>query len=652
MNRDIKRMNERFYRYRLFLICICFVAAIFAVYWPVYNCEFIEYDDNVYVTSNANIQSGLNWKSICWAFTTDYSGTWHPVTWLSHTLDYQLFKGWAGGHHLINVLFHITNTLVLFCVLMRMTGAVWPSAFVAAIFALHPLHVESVAWIAERKDLLSTFFWLLTMWAYVGYVENPRPKWYLAAFVLFVLGLMSKPMLVTLPFVLLLLDFWPLQRKFSRWLLIEKIPFFICSFIDSVVTFLVQQGINVVADLKSFGLTTRISNTVVSYITYITKMIWPSRLAVLYPYAGSGLSITRVVVCGLLLVLISICFIYPARRHRFLAVGWLWYLGTLVPVIGLVQTCAQAAADRYTYMTLTGLFIIIAWSAKEFTPKWRYKNVILVSLAVVVLVAWALTASRQLRYWKNSLTLFEHTLKVTKNNFIIHTDYISCLYEAGRIDEVIEQSGKLLKYTPNSAETHNNLGVALLRTGRIQEAVEHFRLAIKYKSDFSTAHLNLACALQNQGNLDEAAAHLAETLRLDPNSALAHYYFGKALERKGKISEAVTHFEEALRLKPDWVEPMNDLAWFLAASKETSIHNPDKAVRLALRACELTDYKKPDLLDTLAVSYAATGAFDKAVETAEKALELCQSSQQETLKEKIKNRLVLFKAGKPYIENQ
>ena len=289
-------MSKQPHKYRFILICVFLITAIVAVYWQVYSYDFVKYDDGDYVTMNTNTHSGLNFKSIHWAFTADYACNWHPITWLSHILDYQLFKNWAGGHHLVNVLFHIFNTLVLFYVLMRMTGAVWPSAFVAAAFSLHPLHVESVAWIAERKDVLSTFFWLLTMWAYIRYVENQKLERYLLTLMLFVLGLMSKPMLVTLPFVLLLLDYWPLERKISRRLLIEKIPFFICSIVSCVVAFIAQQSSGAITDIKTFKLETRIDNAIVSYIMYIAKMIWPGGLAVLYPYPANGLSTSKVII--------------------------------------------------------------------------------------------------------------------------------------------------------------------------------------------------------------------------------------------------------------------------------------------------------------------------------------------------------------------
>ncbi len=557
-------MGEKPYGYHPLIISICLVIAIIAVYWPVYNYDFVQYDDDTYVTNNTNIQSGLNFKSIRWAFTANRASNWHPVTWLSHTLDYRLFGSWAGGHHLINVLFHILNTLLLFYVLVQMTGAVWPSVFVAAAFALHPLHVESVAWIAERKDVLSAFFWLLTMWAYSYYVRNLKLKWYLTTFVLFILGLMSKPMLVTVPFVLLLLDYWPLERKISPRLLIEKIPFFICSLGSSVVTFLVQQHSGATKLIESFGLITRIKNSVVFYITYIIKMIWPSRLAALYPHPGNSVSTDKVIICGLLLVLISTYIIYKARQYRFLTVGWLWYLGTMIPVIGLVQVGGQAMADRYTYMTLTGLFIIIAWSAKEFIPKWRNKNIILSSLAVITLTASAVTASRQVRHWENSLSLFGHALQVTENNYIMIDNYAIVLIGQGRYDEAVKYFNKSLSIKPDSGNVHNNLGNIFLRNGRIQEAEEHFRLAIKYKPNFTEAYFNMYIALRKQGQFEKAGDCCERALRIDPNFIKAYLCLAIISNDLKKYNQSIEYSNKVIELEPNNVTAYNCLGLALA----------------------------------------------------------------------------------------
>jgi Flp pilus assembly protein TadD len=543
-------MSKQPNKYHFILISVFLIAAIIAIYWQVYSYDFVKYDDDYYVTNNDNIKSGFDWKNIRWAFTANYSHNWHPVTWISHMIDYQLFKNWAGGYHLTNVLFHIVNTILLFYILMRMTGAVWPSAFVAAAFALHPLHVESVAWIAERKDVLSTFFWLLTMWAYVRYVENPKLKWYLAAIVLFMLGLMSKPMLVTLPFVLLLLDYWPLQRKFSKWLVIEKIPFFICSFVSCVITYLVQRNTGAMAAVEIFKPAIRINNAIVAYVMYIAKMFWPSRLVVLYPHPGDSLSATKVIICALLLVLISICFIYLGRRRRFFTVGWLWYLVTLVPVIGLVQVGAQAMADRYTYMTLTGLFIIIAFGAKEFIPKLRYRNFTLTILTVAALAGLAFTSRQQLNYWKNSLTLFRHTLEVTPNNPLILESYANYLFEKGRLNESIEQFDKLMKIKPDSAESHCNFGCALMWTGKPDLAIEQFKLAIKYKPGDALGYNNLAAVLYEQGRGKEAVDYFKQALKLKPDFTGARFMLGVTLSSLQRFDEAIESFNQVLKLEP------------------------------------------------------------------------------------------------------
>jgi tetratricopeptide (TPR) repeat protein len=623
-------MGEKSHRYHPLLISICLAAAIIAIYWPVYKYDFVKYDDGDYVTANTNIQSGLNSRSLGWAFTTNFASNWHPITWLSLMLDYQLFKGWAGGYHLVNVLFHIVNTILLFYVLMRMTGAVWPSAFVAAAFALHPLHVESVAWISERKDVLSTFFWLLTMWAYVKYcrcVAVPATAkrtpgtglgakyYYLLAVAFFVLGLMAKPMLVTLPFVLLLLDYWPLQRKFSKWLLIEKIPFFICSFISCVITYIAQQKGGSVVAIKSFGPAIRINNAIVAYIMYIAKMFWPSRLAVLYPHPGDSLSAAKIIICAALLALISVSFIYLGRRRRYFTVGWLWYLGTLVPVIGLVQVGAQAMADRYAYMTLTGLFIIIAFGAKEFSAKWHNRNFILGGLAIVVLTGWTFTAYEQLKYWKDNLSLFGHTLAVTENNPLILEDYANSLGELGQFDQSIEQFKKLLEIEPNSAQVYTNLGCTFLDAGKPQQAIEQFKLAIKYKPDLAQAYYNLAHALRSEdkkeesvsyymqavkvkpdyvkawldlaitlnelGKYDQAIEAFHKVLELNPGNVYAHGYLGLALGAAGRTDEAIQEIRFVLSVKPDDSEMYRYLGIFL--EKKGQIDEAIKAYRTALQ---------------------------------------------------------------------
>ncbi|PKL46674.1 MAG: hypothetical protein CVV39_06855 [Planctomycetes bacterium HGW-Planctomycetes-1] len=630
-------MPEKPHGYSSSLISICLVAAIIVVYLPVYSYDFIRYDDTDYVTDNINVQTGLNWKNVRWAFTTGHASNWHPLTWLSHILDWELFGDWAGGHHLVNVLFHILNTLILFYVLKIMTKSLWPSAFVAAAFAIHPLHVESVAWIAERKDVLSTFFWFLTMWAYVQYVagtatakrtptarlrnasdgqagvgakqNEPRQgspsqgygrinvggakRYYLLAIVFFVLGLMSKPMLVTLPFVLLLLDYWPLERKFSKTLIIEKIPFFLCSFASSIITFIVQKKGGAMSDFEFYGPAIRIGNAIVSYIMYIVKMFWPSRLAVLYPHPSSSLPISKVIICAFLLVLITAGVIYFGRRYKFLAVGWLWYVGTLIPVIGLVQVGSQAMADRYTYITLTGLFIIIGWGAKEIIHN---KNIILMWLAVIVLLASAITARRQLRYWKNSLTLFEHTLQVTGDNFYTLVNYATYLSELDRLDRAVKYFNEALKIKPDSAEVHNNLGSALLKIGRTQQGVEHFKLAIKYKPDLSQAYCNLADALKNQGRYKEAVSYYQQAIKTKPNCVSAWLNLAITFNEMKDFDRAIEYFNKVLEIDRNNVFARGHLGLTLAAMGKT-----DEALReirfvLSVRPDDVEMYRNLGIL--------------------------------------------------------
>jgi tetratricopeptide (TPR) repeat protein len=501
---------------------------------------------------------------------------------------------------------------------------------------------------------------------------------------------MAKPMLVTIPFVLLLLDYWPLARVPSErqaiyHLIQEKIPFFVLSAILSVITFLVQRSSGTVAELVRLPLKIRIFNALVSYVEYIGKMRWPAHLAVFYPHPDQSISILYAIISAVLLLATTIFILRCAKNRRYLVTGWLWYLGTLVPVIGIVQVGNQALADRYTYITLTGLFIIIAWGLPDLLAGWRYKKIALTLSALLIILAMSVCTYFQLRHWQNSLTLFQHALDVTEDNYIAHCgiagplreqgrldeaiyhcseavrlipDYLDArinlahaLYDAGRLDESVKECRKYLQMKPDDPDMLNVLGITLGQQGKFDEAIKCLTEALRIKPD-AAAHTNISYVLALRGSLDEAAAHLAEALRLDPQIGQAHYSLGQVLERKGKIDEAITHFEEALRLKPDWVEPMNHLAWFLVASKETTIHNPDKAVGLARRACELTNYKRPDFLDTLAAAYAAKGDFHKAIETAEKALELCQSPEWNSLKKEIESRLVLYKAGKPYIETQ
>jgi Tfp pilus assembly protein PilF len=593
-------------KYKVICVYVALALSTLAVYWHVHDYDFVNFDDPHYVSKNPKVQSGITLDSIKWAFTTGHAANWHPLTWLSHMLDCQLFGTNPGWHHLTNLLLHIANTLLLFAVLKRMTGTLWRSAFVAALFALHPCHVESVAWISERKDVLSTLFWLLTMAAYVRYVSRPRISSYLLVLLTLALGLMAKPMLVTLPFVLLLLDYWPLGRFQHRppiehapqpgprmlsdllpkrtfyLLLLEKIPFLVITTASSVITFIVQRKIGAVATTRQFPLISRIANTFASYLMYIRKMFWPSQLAMFYPHPAKTDLMVQAAIAIPVLLLISLAVVYLMRSRRYLLTGWLWYLGTLVPVIGLLQVGDQAHADRYTYIPLTGLFIIIAWAVPDLLAKWRLRKITLVLSAIVVLLALSFAAYFQQSYWRNTISLCEHAIDVTEGNY--------------------------------------------------------------------KAHFSMTTDLLQQGRIEEAVAHNREALRAKPNYFKALGGLAAALARLGKTEEAVMYYTRALLLKPDLVLCVNNLAMIRATHKDAKLRNPTEAVQLAQRACKLTNYTDPAILDTLAAAYAADGRFSEAIETAEKAFQLADSTDQEDLAREIHDHLMLFKAGQPYIQ--
>jgi len=486
------------------LICLFLGLFTLAVYWQVENHEFLDYDDNDYITENHHIMRGVTFENMAWAFTAEVSSNWHPLTLLSHMLDCQLYGLDSGSHHVTNLFFHITNTLLLFFVLKRMTDALWQSAFVAALFALHPLHVESVAWIAERKDVLSTFFWILTMWCYVRYVDRPRVNRYLLVVLFFMLGLMTKPMLVTLPFVLLLLDYWPLKRFQFRQpgklrLILEKLPLLVLSAASCFLTYFIQHRWGAVEPLSVHPLTVRIANVLISYIAYMGKMIWPFHLAVLYPYSRT-FPWWQVSGACLLLVFISLVVIRTVRQRPYLAVGWLWYMGTLVPVIGLVQVGVQAMADRYTYVPFIGLFIAIAWGVPELVARWRHRISLLACISSATLLLLMILTWMQLQHWKDGITVFEHAVHVTNNNMVGHAVLATALISDGQLNEAVIHLNESLRINSEYAMAHNNLGVALTLQGRTAEAIRHYSEALRINPRYSDAYKNLNRALSLQGN--------------------------------------------------------------------------------------------------------------------------------------------------------
>jgi tetratricopeptide (TPR) repeat protein len=579
-------------RFLTVLVSLVLILATSAAYWQVTGHDFVLLDDNEYVYENSHVQSGLTSESIIWAFTTTHAGFKIPLTWLSLMLDFELYGLNAGGYHLTNLLLHLANVLLVFFILKLMTGALWRSAFVAALFALHPLHVESVAWVTERKDVLSTLFWLLTMWAYLGYVERPGVRRYLLITVSFTLGLMAKPMLVTLPFVLLLLDYWPLSRfqvgqsvdapgapvqapvkpgqpmaaVFS--LVWEKIPLFALAAVSSVVTFLAQKSAGALIYAETWPIRIRIANALVSYVKYLGKMIWPYPLAVFYPHPGYNLPIWQTAGAGLLLLCISVLVVRWARRYPYLLVGWLWYIGTLVPVIGLVQAGYQAMADRFTYIPLIGLYIIIAWGVAEIVPRWPHRRLYFATLSTTLFLFLIVLTWKQVQNWKNSISLFEHTLEVTSSNWLCHNNLGNAFYIKGRTDDAIKHYLEALRIKPDYAEAHYNLGFALDRKGRTDDAIKHYLEALRIKPDYAKAHNNLGLALDRKGRTDDAIKHYLEALRIKPDYAIAHNNLGIALARKGDIDAALKHFQKAFQINPNFSEARDNLKEALSLQEQ------------------------------------------------------------------------------------
>jgi Flp pilus assembly protein TadD len=578
-------------RFPVWLIAVLLVLVTMALYWPVTRCDFINLDDPAYVTENPHVQDGLNREGVKWAFcNTEQAAYWAPLMWLSHMLACQIFGLNAWGHHLINVLLHAANTVLVFFVFRQMTRATWRSVVLAALFGLHPLRVESVAWVTERKDVLSTLFWLLTLWAYAKYVEAAEVRnsksgmWYGAAIAMFVLGLMSKAMLVTVPCVLLLLDYWPLERfkpGCARRLVTEKIPFFALAAVASVVTFTLQKHGGSVASFEDVPLGMRSGNALISYCRYLGKLFWPTDLAVFYPHPGYW-PMGKVLLAGVLLCGISVVLFVRRRRYPFLLMGWLWFVGTLVPVIQLVQSGEQAMADRFTYVPSLGVLILTIWGAYELTRDWRCQMIVLsVAGSAAIILCIGLTR-QQLGYWKDNQTLYRHALEVTENNYFAHSFLGDALLAKGQIDEAISQYQEAIRLKRSEARSHDFLGIALGRKGQTDEAIRQFQEAIRLKPDDANAHYNLGAALGKKGQTDEAIHQFQEVIRLTPDFAYAHNNLGTVLLTRGQIEEAISQFQEAIRLKPDYVEAHYNLgnAFLTKGQIEEAIRQFQEVIRL------------------------------------------------------------------------
>ena len=548
-------------------IALLLALATVLVFARVGGHEFLSYDDDLYITENRMVQQGLSWSGLMWAFTTMYASNWHPLTWLSHMLDVHLFGFRPVGHHLVSVLFHATNTVLLFLVLLKMTGAQWRSAFVAALFALHPLHVESVAWVAERKDVLSGFFGLLTIWAYVRYVERPGVLRYMFVAAVLALGLLSKPMLVTMPFLLLLLDYWPLGRMSGRFhiipesgpaglpvpllrLLAEKIPLFALCAASGVVTVVAQKRGEAMADL-SLGLGLRLANATVGYLRYIGKILWPGALSVFYPHPGAGIPVWQAVGSFFVLALLTTFVLLRVRQSPWLAVGWFWFIGSLVPVIGLVQVGAQSIADRYTYIPLVGIFVMVAWGGQELLNRWRVPPPALRALSVLVIAVLAGLTWRQLGFWKTHETIFRHSLSVTTDNCVAHSSLAYYLNHKGDSNEAFFHLQEALRLCPKDDMAWYNLGVWQRQRGNLPDAVSALREVLRLKPGYTKAWTNLGAVYLALGSIPEAADALIEAARLAPDDATVWFNLGVVHAKAGQFDEAVEAFRKAVLIMPD-----------------------------------------------------------------------------------------------------
>ena len=661
-------------------------AAVFA---PVRHHEFVNYDDQVYIVENPYLQTGLSPESVWRALTRPRFYNWIPLTSISLQIDHALYGFEPAGYLLTNVALHGAATLALFLALMRMTAAPGRSAFVAAVFAVHPLHVESVAWATSRKDVLSGLFWMLTLLAYAGYARRRTYARYAGVAVGLVLALLAKPTAVTLPFVLLLLDGWPLGRlrntREVRAALLEKLPLFALAAAAALVTYAVQQQWGGVTGSRALPLLPRAMNALDSYAIYGVKSVWPSGLAAFYPHPRDTLPLARVALAGAALLGVTLFVLRTARTRGYLAVGWFWYLGTLAPVIGLVQAGMQARADRYTYLPLVGLAIAMAWGATDFAARGRRTRLALAATALAAVAALAVAARVQVGYWRDTAALFERALAVTQGNFVAHSGLGALHRTAGRLDDAEGHYRAAVVLNPRWEPPHTGLGDVQIERGDPRGAVHHYRRALELDPRSARAHAQIARALAETGRTDEALLHLRRALDLDPDmgedvvhanlgalhlrlgqtdEALRHYEAAAALgaddselhaalaelaTRRNDQAAAITHYRAALARRPGWREQANNLAWLLATTPDPELRDPDEAVHLASLAL---DNGGPDaaIFDTLAAAHAASGHFDAAVRDAEEALRLARALGASPLAQGIEERLGLYRIGRPYVE--
>lgn len=608
----------------LIAMTLLLLALVWLVFGQTIHHDFVNIDDGAYVYKNPRVTGGLTVNSVIWAFTHSHAANWHPLTWISHMLDCQLYGLNPGGHHLTNVLIHSFNVIMVFVVLRAMTGSFWRSGFTAALFSIHPLRIESVAWISERKDLLSGAFFLLTVWAYTKYVRNGRSvRHYAWVVVFFALGLLSKPMLVTAPLILLLIDYWPLGRLelpnglgFAnvKRLLLEKLPLVLMAIGSCLVTIVAQKS--ALQTLTVLSLPLRLGNAVISCLVYVRQMFWPTDLAPFYPFVFTDVTIVRVLLCAAGLVLIT-ALVLALRRHRYLVTGWFWYLVMLAPVIGVVQVGSQAHADRYTYLPQIGLAMLVVWSLTEFVGSLRLYRPILPAAGIFVVSALTLAAHAQAAVWKDSETLWRKALTRTSDNLVAELNLGEAVYQQGNTHEAIDRFERALQISGNPAavaSAHSSLGVVLLEIGRAKESLEHLQTA----------------------------------LALEPRNPDTHYNLGNTLLQMDRAAEAVREYEQALAIDPDDSQCLNNLAWTLATWPDPFVRDGRRAVKTAEQADALTRHSSPIIAATLAAAYAESGRFPEAVEAANRAIRQAQAEGNTSRAESIRAQLRLYEAGSAF----
>ena len=672
LDRSLTGRRQAPSRSQVVLVYLFLAAITWMVFGQTMRHDFVNFDDHVYVYDNPLVTRGLTINGIVSAFTHPHARNWHPLTTISHMLDCQLYGLNAGGHHFTNLALHTIAVLLLFRVLRVTTGALWPSAFVAALFAIHPLHVESVAWVSERKDVLSAVFFMLTLAAYVRYVRAPSPGRYLFVAMIFALGLMSKPMLVTVPFVLLLLDYWPLRRfdkapllksgggivgwlnRKPNYLFLEKTPLLVLSWLSCLVTISAQDQTTGLIEQLPF--TWRLNNALVSYIDYLVQTFCPARLAVFYPYPNNALSIWQITLAITLPLAISAVAILLRKKRPYLLTGWFWYVGMLVPVIGIVQIGEQGHADRYTYLPHIGLFLLIVWTAADLATVWHLRREYLWLAATTTIAVLSYGAAVQTSFWKNSESLWDHTLSVTSNNDFAHNNLGFLYLRRGELDKAISHFETALKIRSSNSQTRYNLGTALVhmnlanalaRDGRPEEAIVHYEEAVKLRPDYGDTYYNFGSVLFQQGRIDDAIAQWQKALTLQPNDAAAHTSLGNAFLQKGWPEKAIVHYQKALQIDPREANARNNMAWVLATSSDPSIRNGAMAVNLAGQAVEISDGKNAIFFRTLAASYGECGKFADAIAAAEKGRKIAISRGDSHLARTLEKDIALYRAEIP-----